>query len=113
MSNDLLTEKVLRLVECIPSGGAASYGQLAAIAHTGPRQVGAIMARDGASVPWWRVVNARGRLPASLTARALASWLVEGTPLSPGGDGVNLRLAGIDDGELRALYEEATADLPR
>lgn len=51
----------------------------------GPRQVGAVMARDGGSVPWWRVVRADGSLPAHLADDARSHHLAEGTPLRPSG----------------------------
>lgn len=115
--NDLLIERVLRAAECVPAGRAATYGQLAELVGTGPRQVGAIMSRHGGSVPWWRVVNAKGMLPPGLTQRAADHWRREGTPMrsrdaASGPDGVVLSSTIADPDELEARYREATADLP-
>jgi alkylated DNA nucleotide flippase Atl1 len=75
-------ESVLRIAEQVPSGHAVSYGQVAAfLERGGPRQVGAVMARYGAAVPWWRVIRADGTLAEPLRARARAHYLEEGTPL--------------------------------
>ncbi len=76
--DEAAVERVLLAAELIPAGRVASYGDLARLAGVGPRQVGAIMARHGAQVPWWRVVNASGRLPAHLIARATQQWDAEG-----------------------------------
>src|ERR1044071_3427691 len=55
-------EDVQALVERIPIGRVMSYGAVAdAVGRGGPRQVGAVMSRYGAAVPWHRVVTASGR----------------------------------------------------
>jgi alkylated DNA nucleotide flippase Atl1 len=75
-------ERVLSLVEQIPSGRVLSYGVIAGhIGQGGPRQVGRVMAMYGSSVPWWRVVRADGSLPDSHQRDALAHYREEGTPL--------------------------------
>ncbi len=54
-----------RLVRCIPEGRVATYGQIAALAERprNARQVGTALARLGDdTVPWHRVVNARGEV---------------------------------------------------
>jgi len=84
------SELVLDLADDVPPGRATTYGLLAeaARARTGrgsARQVGTVMAREGGAVPWWRVVRADGTLPEHLTARAVAHYRNEGTPLRPGG----------------------------
>jgi len=43
-----------------------------------------VMARDGHSVPWWRVVRANGTLPAHLSIDAQEHWQLEETPLFRG-----------------------------
>lgn len=58
--DETLTELVLRAVELVPPGRLVSYGDVAALLGTGPRQVGAVMAREGHGVQWWRVTNASG-----------------------------------------------------
>jgi len=56
--------KVLELVNRIPYGKVASYGQIALIAGVarGARQVGHILHVNGGDYPWWRVINNAGRL---------------------------------------------------
>lgn len=75
-------EAVLRVVESIPPGRVMNYGAIAeCVGQGGPRQVGAVMASYGASVPWWRVVRADGTPPLCDTGEARAHYLAEGTPL--------------------------------
>jgi alkylated DNA nucleotide flippase Atl1 len=90
-------EAVLRVVEQVPRGRATTYGLIAdalgeVLGRGGPRQVAAVMARDGAAVTWWRVVRADGTLPAWLRDEARQAYLEEGTPLRPSG-AVDLRAA--------------------
>lgn len=95
MDAEEFAERVLRAAESVPPGRATSYGRIAAaIGVGGPRTVGAVMARDGSAVPWWRVVRADGSLPEALRTEALAHWLEEGTPLRSGR--VDLSAAGWD-----------------
>ena len=47
-----LVEAVLRVVEEIPPGRAATYGMIARAVGTGPRVVGRIMHDWGGGVPW-------------------------------------------------------------
>ena len=75
-------EAVLRLVEQIPPGRVATYGQLAdAVGQGGPRQVGRVMATWGAAVPWWRVVRADGSPARGHEQEALHRLAAEGTAL--------------------------------
>ncbi len=69
----------------MPTGRVTTYGAIADVVGTGPRQVGAVMARDGGAVTWWRVVRADGSLPAHLAAEAVVHHRAEGTPLRPSG----------------------------
>ena len=87
-------ELVLRCAEQVPSGRATTYGAIAeavgrVLGGGGPRQVGSVLSRHGAGVPWWRVVRADGSLPPSHDERARQAYLAEGTPLRAGG-GVDL-----------------------
>ena len=54
------------VVECIPSGKVATYGQVAALAGNprAARMVGWALASlpRGSNVPWQRVINAQGRI---------------------------------------------------
>ena len=65
--DDEYAELVLSVVEQIPPGQVATYGDIAEIVgRGGPRQVGHVMALLGGGVPWWRVVRADGRPARSL-----------------------------------------------
>ncbi len=58
--------RIFRVVEQIPSGRVATYGQVAALAgYPGQaRQVGYALHSlpEGTEVPWQRVINARGEV---------------------------------------------------
>lgn len=75
-------EAVLDIVSLIPAGKVLTYGDIAEILEKGgPRQVGAVMSRGSAEVPWWRVLRADGRPPQGLEAAALEHYRAESTPL--------------------------------
>ena len=75
-------EAVLAVVDDIPPGCVATYGDIAAILGSrGARAVGQVMARYGSDVPWWRVVRAGGRPPSGHAASARPHYDAEGTPL--------------------------------
>lgn len=85
-------EAVLAVVEQIPQGQVASYGDIAEqVGRGGPRQVGTVMSGYGAAVCWWRVVRADGRPVAGLEERALARLRAEKVPMK--GDRVDMRQA--------------------
>ncbi|HSP60341.1 MAG TPA: MGMT family protein [Ornithinimicrobium sp.] len=109
--DDLLVERVLRAVEQVPRGRVVSYGDLAALVGTGPRQVGAVMARWGGNVPWWRVTDRSGRLRPDLLARAREQWAVEGIGLSADGRGCRIGTHRADLERLAEDHARATADL--
>ncbi|QZY30065.1 MGMT family protein [Nocardioides coralli] len=84
-------ELVLRCAEQVPRGRVTTYGVIAEVVGAllgggGPRQVGAVMARHGGPVPWWRVVRSDGSLPPSHQDAARQAYLEEGTPLRPSGN---------------------------
>lgn len=108
----LAVERVLRTVEVIPPGRVAAYGQVGSVAGTGARQTGRILATWGGGVPWWRVTDASGRLPAPLLARARPIWEAEGIPSTPGGLGCAIRRCAADLELLAADARAAWADLP-
>ena len=96
--DDDYTELVLSVVEHIPPGQVATYGDIAEIVgRGGPRQVGHVMAQFGGGVPWWRVVRADGRPARSLEERGLRLLKADKTPIK--GDRVDLAQARfrIDD----------------
>ena len=87
--DDDYAELVLSLVEQIPPGQVATYGDIAEmVGRGGPRQVGHVMAQVGGGVPWWRVVRADGRPARSLEERGLRLLKADKTPLK--GDRVDL-----------------------
>lgn len=95
MDEDVV-ERVLRIVDAIPSGRICSYGDIAELLEIGPRQVGAVMSRHGALVSWWRVTNASGELPEHLLDEARARWMDEGIAISPSGRGARIRVHRAD-----------------
>ena len=95
--------RIYRMVRHIPKGRVATYGVIARLAGRpgAARTVGWALSAlpDDADVPWWRVLNAAGRISlspadhAAVVQRALL--LREGVRFSPGGGGsVNLSLYG-------------------
>lgn len=109
--DDLLIEKVLRAAELVPPGEVASYGDVARVVGTGPRQVGAVMARHGSGVPWWRVVNASGELPPDVLAEALPHWRAEGITSKASGRGCRIDAHRTDLAVLAGRWRHAVADL--
>ncbi|MGP5053693.1 MGMT family protein [Brachybacterium paraconglomeratum] len=107
--DDLTVERVLRVVEAIPPGRVAAYGEVGAIVGVGPRLVGRIMGAWGSSTPWWRVTNASGDHP--LLARALPHWQEEGIVVKPNGLGCRMKDFGADLEQLRADAAPALAEL--
>jgi alkylated DNA nucleotide flippase Atl1 len=86
-------EDVLTVVESIPPGRVTTYGTIAqSLGRHGARQVGNVMARHGAGVPWWRVVRADGSLPPSHEREAQEHYRAEGTPLRRSGS-IDMRAA--------------------
>lgn len=90
-------ELVLQCAESVPPGRVTTYGSIAeavgaVLGGGGPRQVGKVMALEGAAVPWWSVVRADGSLPDSHDHRAAHEYRAEGTPLRASG-AVDLRAA--------------------
>ena len=84
---------MLAVVDDIPPGHVATYGDVAALLGSrGARAVGQVMARHGSDVPWWRVVRSDGSLPPSHEDEARQTYLEEDTPLRPSGN-VDLRQA--------------------
>jgi len=83
--------RIYRIVRRIPKGSVATYGVVARLAGRpgGARTVGWALSAldDETDVPWWRVLNAAGRISlgdhASVVQRALL--LREGVRFAPGG----------------------------
>jgi methylated-DNA-protein-cysteine methyltransferase-like protein len=57
-------DDVRKVISALPPGDVVTYGEVAALAGRpgAARGVGAILSSSGGSLPWWRVVNAHGRL---------------------------------------------------
>lgn len=74
-----------------------TYGDVAELLEDGDaRQVGVVMARSGPGVPWWRVVNASGKLPPRLRVEAARRYAAEGTAYDISRERVNLNEARWD-----------------
>lgn len=105
--------ELYEVVRRIPPGRVVTYGDLASLFDIGARTAGRHMADNPhADLPWWRTVNASGRLPRALTAHALTQWRAEGTPLNRNGTGVAIRLAHADLPTLAEVLEETLGPLP-
>ncbi|WP_331272608.1 MGMT family protein [Schaalia sp. ZJ405] len=96
-AQEIRTELILRLVEQIPPGKAATYGQIARIVGTGARVVGRVMVQWGESVPWWRVVNVHGKFPKNLRSGARSHWVDEGMMMLGDGEQIDLNRCQVDD----------------
>lgn len=60
-----LFHKILDIVQQIPVGKVATYGQIATIAGTqNPHLVGFALAtlKEGTDIPWFRVINSKGKI---------------------------------------------------
>ena len=93
MSPDF-TDRVLDLVERIPPGQVLSYVAIAEIVgEGGPRQVARVMALEGGSVAWWRVVRADGSLTSAHGIDAQAHYRDERTPMRANGAAIDIKQA--------------------
>lgn len=64
-ADDPRLQRIHAVVDSVPRGRVATYGQVAVAAHvSNPRHVGAALRRlpPGSSLPWHRIVNARGEI---------------------------------------------------
>jgi methylated-DNA-protein-cysteine methyltransferase-like protein len=59
--DDSLPLRILGCVESIPPGRVMTYGDVAEyVGSRAPRMVGRVLANDGGTVPWHRVLRADG-----------------------------------------------------
>ncbi len=71
--------RILACVESIPAGRVMTYGDVAEFAGTrSARVVGRVLAMDGGSVPWHRIVRADGSLAPHLVDEQRQRLLSEG-----------------------------------
>lgn len=92
--DDGYTDRVLDLVERIPPGQVLSYVAISEIVgEGGPRQVARVMALEGGTVPWWRVVRADGSLTSAHGIGAQEHYAEEGTPMRANGSAVDIERA--------------------
>lgn len=110
--DEALIERILLAAEQIPAGRVASYGDLAQLAGTGPRQVGRVLARHGAGVAWWRVTNSCGDLPRHLRDEAAQHWAEEGITCKPNGLGCPITEFRADPARLARDYDRAGGEFP-
>lgn len=82
----------------IPPGKVMTYGDVAEFVGAGTgRTVGAVLSRYGEDdLPWHRVIRASGEPNPVNPAEALRRLIADGTPLSAGGERVNLTAARWD-----------------
>lgn len=72
-------ERILACVESIPAGRVMTYGDVAEYAGTrSARVVGRVLAVDGGTVPWHRVLHADGSLTEHLSTEQRQRLLAEG-----------------------------------
>jgi methylated-DNA-protein-cysteine methyltransferase-like protein len=90
-----LPERILACVEWRPPGRVMSYGDVAEYVGTrAVRMVGQVLARDGGTVPWHRVMRSDGTCAEHLRDEQLALLAAEGVPLR--GQRVDLAAARWD-----------------
>jgi methylated-DNA-protein-cysteine methyltransferase-like protein len=73
-------QAVHEVLAALPAGEVITYGEVAAEAGRpgAARAVGRAMATSGATMPWWRVVAADGRLAPGKEAEQRRRLLAEG-----------------------------------
>lgn len=109
--DDFLVDRVLLAVEQIPVGRVSSYGDIAALVGTGPRQVGSVLSRYGNDVTWWRVTAHDGTMASGLIGRARERWAEEGIPVNTSRTGCRIATCRADQVALRRAYREALTAL--
>jgi methylated-DNA-protein-cysteine methyltransferase-like protein len=77
--DETLPLRILACVESIPPGRVMSYGDVAEfVGSRAVRMVGRVLAQDGATVPWHRVLRADGTCAAHLYDEQRQRLLSEG-----------------------------------
>ena len=84
-----LAHRILACVESIPPGRVMTYGDVAEyVGSRAARMVGRVLALDGGTVPWHRVIRADGSLAEHLYSEQRQRLLSEGVRFT--GDRVDL-----------------------
>jgi methylated-DNA-protein-cysteine methyltransferase related protein len=84
-----IAERILQCIEQIPPGKVMTYGDVAEFVGTrSARTVGRVLANDGGTVPWHRVLRADGSLAEHLYTEQRQRLLSEGVRFR--GDRVDL-----------------------
>jgi methylated-DNA-protein-cysteine methyltransferase related protein len=90
VADDAIALRILACVESIPPGQVMTYGDVAEYAGSrSARLVGRVLAADGGTVPWHRVLRADGSLAEHLYSEQRQRLLEEGVRF----DGDKVRLA--------------------
>ena len=80
-----LAEAVRAILAELPAGEVITYGELAREAgHPGAARAAGRVLRSLEGVPWWRVVNARGRVCPTAVAEATRRLEAEGVSVVDG-----------------------------
>jgi methylated-DNA-protein-cysteine methyltransferase-like protein len=96
-----LHQRILACVESIPPGRVMTYGDIAEfVGSRAPRLVGRVLAMDGGTVPWHRVVRADGTPAEHLYSEQRQRLLAEGVRFL--GDRVDLAEYRWDGRPVRA-----------
>lgn len=97
MTDASLAERILACVEGIPAGRVMTYGDVAEwCGSRAARMVGQVLARDGGTVPWHRVLRADGTCAEHLYREQRQRLLSEGVRFR--GDRVDLAAFRWDGG---------------
>ena len=84
-ADDSLPHRILACVESIPAGRVMTYGDIAEyVGSRAPRMVGRVLALDGGSVPWHRVLRADGTCADHLQDEQRQLLIAEGVRFSNG-----------------------------
>jgi len=96
-----LPQRILACVESIPPGRVMTYGDVAEFVGTrAVRMVGQVLAHDGGTVPWHRVMRADGSCAEHLYSEQRQRLLSEGVRFN--GDRVDLASSRWDGTVIRS-----------
>jgi len=85
LAEESLTAQILACVASIPPGSVMTYGDVAEyVGRGGPRSVGRVLAIEGDSVPWHRVLRADGTMAGHLVDEQSQLLRSEGVRLFDG-----------------------------